>query len=143
MGKLSETLALAQQRSRDAGLPYAGLLTPREAWDVLQAAPGARLVDVRTRAEWDWVGRVPGAGRARRSSLRSRPMDRAVSDAKSKLRTMKWFRAPGVVGYHTVRPLGGQPPYVRVLFRDPNILRICPDRIADVEIKRELVGGGE
>ncbi|HMV19265.1 MAG TPA: rhodanese-like domain-containing protein [Zoogloea sp.] len=61
MGKLSETLALAQQRSRDAGLPYAGLLTPREAWDLLQAAPGARLVDVRTRAEWDWVGRVPGA----------------------------------------------------------------------------------
>ena len=69
-------------------------------------------------------------------------MDRAVSDAKSKLRTMKWFRAPGVVGYHTVRPLGGQPPHVRVLFRDPNLLRICPDRIADVEIKRELVGGG-
>jgi rhodanese-related sulfurtransferase len=27
----------------------------------LQLAPGSRLVDVRTRAEWDWVGRVPGA----------------------------------------------------------------------------------
>ena len=24
-------------------------------------APGARLVDVRTRAEWDYVGRIPGA----------------------------------------------------------------------------------
>ena len=27
----------------------------------MQLAPGAKLVDVRTRAEWDWVGRVPGA----------------------------------------------------------------------------------
>ena len=67
-------------------------------------------------------------------------MDMNVREAKRKLRTMKWFRATGVVGFHAVRPLGGQPPYVRVLFRDPNILRICPDRIADVEIKRELVG---
>ncbi|HKA38285.1 MAG TPA: rhodanese-like domain-containing protein, partial [Burkholderiales bacterium] len=24
-------------------------------------APGAKLVDVRTRAEWDYVGRIPGA----------------------------------------------------------------------------------
>ena len=61
MGKLSETLALAQERARSLNLPYAGALTPREAWDVLQLAPGARLVDVRTRAEWDWVGRIPGA----------------------------------------------------------------------------------
>lgn len=42
-------------------LPYAGALTPREAYDVWQLAPGARLVDVRTRAELEWVGRVPGA----------------------------------------------------------------------------------
>jgi hypothetical protein len=49
-GKLSETLALAQERARSLGLPYAGALTPREAWDVLQPAPGSKLVDVRTRA---------------------------------------------------------------------------------------------
>ena len=61
MGKLSETLALAQERARSMNLPYAGALTPREAWDVLQLAPGSKLVDVRTRAEWDWVGRVPSA----------------------------------------------------------------------------------
>ena len=61
MGKLSETLALAQERARSLNLAYAGALTPREAWEVLQLAPGAKLVDVRTRAEWDWVGRVPGA----------------------------------------------------------------------------------
>lgn len=61
MGKLSEILHLAQSRARDLGLPYEGALTPREAYDVLAAAPGARLIDVRTRAELDWVGRVPGA----------------------------------------------------------------------------------
>ncbi len=61
MGKLTELLKLARQRGRELGLPYAGAMTPREAYDVWQLAPGARLVDVRTRAEWDWVGRIPGA----------------------------------------------------------------------------------
>jgi len=61
MGKLADLLNLAQTRARELGLPYAGALTPREAFEILQLAPGARLVDVRTRAEWDWVGRIPGA----------------------------------------------------------------------------------
>lgn len=61
MGKLTEILTLAQQRGQALGLPYAGALTPQEAFDLLRLAPGARLVDVRTRGEWDWVGRVPGA----------------------------------------------------------------------------------
>lgn len=61
MGKLSEILALAQKRARELGLPYEGALTPREAHEVLQLAPGARLVDVRTRPELDFVGRIPGA----------------------------------------------------------------------------------
>ncbi len=41
-------------------LPYQGALTPAEACQVWQLAPGAQLVDVRTRAEWDWVGHIPG-----------------------------------------------------------------------------------
>lgn len=41
-------------------LPYAGALTPAEAFELIQKA-GARLIDVRTRAEWDYVGRVPGS----------------------------------------------------------------------------------
>ena len=61
MGKLTELLNLAKSRASELGLPYAGALTPPEAWDVWQLAPGAKLVDVRTRAEWDWVGRIPGA----------------------------------------------------------------------------------
>jgi rhodanese-related sulfurtransferase len=61
MGKLTDLLNLAQARARELGLPYAGALTPEEASEIWQLAPGAKLVDVRTRAEWDWVGRIPGA----------------------------------------------------------------------------------
>ena len=61
MGRITEILSLAQARARDLNLPYEGALTPAEAYELLQLAPGARLIDVRTKAEWDWVGRVPGA----------------------------------------------------------------------------------
>ncbi|MDO8989296.1 MAG: rhodanese-like domain-containing protein [Sideroxyarcus sp.] len=61
MGKITEILNAAQQRAKDLNLPYAGALTPREAYELMCSAPGAKLVDVRTRAEIDWVGRVPGA----------------------------------------------------------------------------------
>jgi len=61
MGKLTDILALAQTRGQALERPYAGELTPSEAYELLQQAPGAKIVDVRTRAEWDWVGRIPGA----------------------------------------------------------------------------------
>lgn len=61
MGRLTDLLALAQNRARELNLPYEGALTPAEAYEVWQLAPGARVVDVRTRAEQDWVGRIPGA----------------------------------------------------------------------------------
>lgn len=61
MGQITETLKTAQQRAKDLKLPYEGALTPKEAHQILLSAPGAKLVDVRTRAEIDWVGRVPGA----------------------------------------------------------------------------------
>jgi len=61
MGKLTDLLKLAQARASELALPYAGALTPQEAHEVWQLAPGAKLIDVRTRAEWDWVGRIPGA----------------------------------------------------------------------------------
>ena len=35
---------------------YAGDLTPQQAWDLLADNPNARLVDVRTDAEWRFVG---------------------------------------------------------------------------------------
>lgn len=61
MGKLTEILERAQNRARQQGLPYDGALTPGEAHELLSLAPGAKLVDVRTRAELTWVGRVPGS----------------------------------------------------------------------------------
>ncbi|MDH2919214.1 MAG: rhodanese-like domain-containing protein [Sideroxydans sp.] len=61
MTTISATLATAQARAKQANLPYQGALTPAEAAYLLQAAPGTKLVDVRTRAELDWVGRIAGA----------------------------------------------------------------------------------
>lgn len=61
MKTLSSILAKARERAADLNLPYAGALTPQEAFDVMQLAPGAKLVDVRTRAELELVGRVPQA----------------------------------------------------------------------------------
>ena len=61
MGRLNEILQLAQQRARDMTLAYEGALTPLESWEVLRHAPGARLIDIRSRAELDWVGRIPNS----------------------------------------------------------------------------------
>ena len=58
---IAEILQKAAERGRQLGLPYSGALTPAEAYEVWRNAPGAKLVDVRTRAEWDYVGRIPGA----------------------------------------------------------------------------------
>ncbi|MBQ5941872.1 MULTISPECIES: rhodanese-like domain-containing protein [unclassified Massilia] len=49
---------LEAARQRAAGQPYAGAVTPDEAFALLQADPNVKLVDVRTNAERDWVGRV-------------------------------------------------------------------------------------
>jgi rhodanese-related sulfurtransferase len=49
----------AAARARQLNLPYAGALTPAEAYVLMQA--GAKLVDVRTRAELLYVGMVPGS----------------------------------------------------------------------------------
>lgn len=58
---INDVLATARARAHEMGLPYEGAITPSEAHQVLISKPGAVLVDVRTRAEWDWVGRIPGA----------------------------------------------------------------------------------
>lgn len=61
MSEFATILKSAQARAQQMGLPYNGALLPQEAYQLLQSIPEARLVDVRTRAEWDWVGRIPGA----------------------------------------------------------------------------------
>ena len=52
-------LETARERAKQNQLPYAGVVTPQEAFTVLQNNPSAILVDVRTRAELELVGRVP------------------------------------------------------------------------------------
>lgn len=44
------------QTSPKDGQPYAGDVTPAEAWEALSKDPNAVLVDVRTQAEWSFVG---------------------------------------------------------------------------------------
>lgn len=61
MGKITTILEAAQQRAKELQLSYEGVLYPEEAHTILQSAPGAKLVDVRCRAELDWVGRIPNA----------------------------------------------------------------------------------
>ncbi len=61
MEKITQILTTAQNRAKEMNLPYQGALLPAEAYEIMQSAPGAKLVDVRTRAELDWVGRVPDA----------------------------------------------------------------------------------
>ena len=45
--------------SQTASLPsggYAGDLSPKESWDLLSKQAEGQLVDVRTEAEWNFVG---------------------------------------------------------------------------------------
>ncbi len=61
METMSKILERAKKRSEESNLPYAGALTPQEVYEVLQKTPHAKLVDVRTTAELDLVGKIPGA----------------------------------------------------------------------------------
>jgi len=61
MPGISEILATARARGSQRNLSYAGELLPAEAFELLQNASAVKLVDVRTRAEWDFVGRIPGS----------------------------------------------------------------------------------
>ena len=56
--------------SQSASLPgsYAGDLSPKDTWELLVREPAAQLVDVRTEAEWNFVG-VPDLGPLSRQTL--------------------------------------------------------------------------
>ncbi|MGE5650784.1 rhodanese-like domain-containing protein [Noviherbaspirillum sp. UKPF54] len=54
----NQILSTARQRGQERQLSYAGAVTPQEAYTLLRQDPTAKLVDVRTNAERDWVGRV-------------------------------------------------------------------------------------
>lgn len=58
---MDNILAIAKKRAEEMSLPYTGVLTPMEAYDVLQNTKNAVLVDVRSNAELELVGKVSGA----------------------------------------------------------------------------------
>jgi rhodanese-related sulfurtransferase len=60
MNRLNDILNLAKERAAAKNLAYDGELTPQESLEVLQLG-AAVLVDVRSRAELELVGRVPNA----------------------------------------------------------------------------------
>ena len=60
MPKLNDVLNIAAARAAAKSLPYVGELVPHEAFEVLQQLETV-LVDVRSKAELDLVGRIPNA----------------------------------------------------------------------------------
>jgi rhodanese-related sulfurtransferase len=60
MENIEKILATAAERAQVAKLPYAGALLPQEAFELMRNG-GALLVDVRTKPEWDYVGRATGS----------------------------------------------------------------------------------
>ncbi len=63
-------LSTARNRGGELGLAYSGAVLPAEAWALGQGLPGVVMVDVRSAAEWQFVGVVPDAVRI---ELRSYP----------------------------------------------------------------------
>ena len=61
MSSITQILTQAHARGEQLSLGYQGALLPAEAHALLNSAPAAKLVDVRTRAELDYVGRIPGS----------------------------------------------------------------------------------
>ena len=58
MSTVSDILTVARERLRAGADSYSGAVTPQEAFALLAADASIKLIDVRTNAERDWVGRV-------------------------------------------------------------------------------------
>ena len=61
---------MTERRSTEpvSGSDYAGDLNSKEAWERLASDPAGQLLDVRTEAEWNFVG-VPDLGPLRRQAV--------------------------------------------------------------------------
>ncbi len=57
------------EREIAPGDGYAGDITPEQAWKILEEAPDAVLVDVRTQPEWAFVGVPDLSGLGRKAAL--------------------------------------------------------------------------
>jgi rhodanese-related sulfurtransferase len=61
MSDPQKLLSQARENARRHGLAFDGALPPQDAFELWKSARGATLVDVRTRPEWNYVGRIPDA----------------------------------------------------------------------------------
>lgn len=61
MESVEKILNQARTRAEQMGLTYTGAVTPAEAYELISQDSNAVLVDVRSRAELELVGRVPVA----------------------------------------------------------------------------------
>lgn len=61
MENLDQILATAKARAQQLGIAYAGVFTPQEAHTLVVQGKQVTLIDVRSRAELELVGRVPMA----------------------------------------------------------------------------------
>lgn len=61
VSNLENILSSGNIRGKEYNLPYAGAFTPQETYALIDQADGVVLVDVRSRAELELVGRVPMA----------------------------------------------------------------------------------
>lgn len=58
MNPIQAILETACARGQDAQLVFSGIVTPQEALALLKLDSNIKLIDVRTQAERDWVGKV-------------------------------------------------------------------------------------
>jgi rhodanese-related sulfurtransferase len=61
MGDTNQLMKAAHLRASEQGLPFFGIVTPQEAYALSKENRHVRLIDVRTKAELDLVGRIPNA----------------------------------------------------------------------------------
>jgi len=92
---LEQLYAGAEKRRLDGQLTYAGAVSPVEAFQLLQLDPRARLVDVRTQAELDWVGKpVVGDGQYAHIEWVSYPGSRANQQFVQQLKQIASLDTP-------------------------------------------------
>lgn len=73
-------------------------VAPADAWDALQRDPAARLVDVRTEAEWRTVGIPDGSGAGKQTVL----LPWQFSPAEPNLDFVQGLRQAGLAPEHRI-----------------------------------------
>lgn len=60
MSRFNELLAVGAIRAAERKASYGGALMPEEVYELMQLSDRVKLIDVRTNAEREFVGQIPG-----------------------------------------------------------------------------------